>query len=189
MGGGSKGSVFVCARLRLPNTPFPIQVLLFLRKTVPRIPLSRLILPSFAIPPEQMATGLNGGRASGSGRAADANGGQQDQQQQAAAAAAANAAAVAALPPISDAVSVTRTFCGALFLPSVAAFLGSALYSGVPGRLRRTLLGGATFIVVKGVLKIYHKQHTYIRQCQRVILDYNELPSAAPSSNHRAHSN
>ena len=67
-------------------------------------------------------------------------------------------------------------------IDSIAAFLGSALYSGVPSRLRRTLLGGATFIAVKGVLKIYHKQHTYIRQCQRVIVDYNEFPSAASAS-------
>ncbi len=151
-----------------------LQVLKFLRTTVPKIPLSTFFLPSFAIPPEQrVAAVMNGGIA-----ADNRGGGQQQQQQQQAAA----VAAAAALPPISDAVSVTRTFCGALFLPSIAAFLGSALYSGVPSRLRRTLLGGATFIAVKGVLKIYHKQHTYIRQCQRVIVDYNEFPSAASAS-------
>ena len=80
----------------------------------------------------------------------------------------------ASLPPLSDPVSVTRTFCGALFFPTIAAFLGSALYENVPSQLKRTLLGGATFVIVKGVLKIYHKQHNYIRQCQRQILDYKE---------------
>ena len=78
------------------------------------------------------------------------------------------------LPPLSDPVSVTRTFCGALFFPTIAAFLGATLFENVPSQLKRTLLGGVTFVVVKGVLKIYHKQHNYIRQCERKILDYKE---------------
>jgi len=78
------------------------------------------------------------------------------------------------LPPISDPVTVTRTFCGALFFPTIAAFLGSTLYKNVPSQLKRTLLGGFTFVLIKGVLKIYHKQHNYIRQCKRQILDFKE---------------
>ena len=81
---------------------------------------------------------------------------------------------------MTDPVSVTRTFCGALFFPSVASFLGATLYDHVPSQIKRTLLGGLTFLVVKGVLKVYHKQHTFLRQCQRVILDYEE-----PTSVHR----
>lgn len=155
-------------------------MLKFLRTTVPRIPLSRYVIPSFAIPP-----GLRR-MPDGSFRRAGAGGDDPHNLPGQVAAAAANAAnAAAALPPVSDAVSVTRTFCGALFLPSIAAFLGSALYAGVPSRLRRTLLGGATFIAVKGALKLYHRQHTYIRQCQRVIVDFNELPAAAASSSAR----
>lgn len=80
----------------------------------------------------------------------------------------------ASLPPISDPITVTRTFCGALFFPTIAAFLGATLYKNVPGQLKRTLLGGFTFVLVKGVLKIYHKQHNYIRQCKRQILDFKE---------------
>lgn len=86
------------------------------------------------------------------------------------------------LPPITDPVSVTRTLCGALFLPSIAAFLGGALYENVPSQLKRTFLGGLTFVVVKGVFKVYHKQHTYIRQCKRVIMDHNELPVVSNST-------
>jgi len=80
----------------------------------------------------------------------------------------------ATLPPVSDTAIITRTFCGAIFFPTIATFLGSALYENVPSQLKRTLLGGFTFIAIKGVLKIYHKQHSYIRQCKRQILDFKE---------------
>jgi len=78
------------------------------------------------------------------------------------------------LPPPSDPVSVTRTFCGALFFPTVATFLGSALFEDVKSPLKRAAMGGFCFVGVKGVLKIYHKQHQYIRQCRRLILDYQQ---------------
>jgi len=113
-------------------------VLSFLRARLPRLTITKYILPAFASTPE----------GEGSASAAD-------------------------LPPPSDPVSVTRTFCGALFFPTVAVFLGSTLFEDEKSPLRRAALGGFCFIGVKGVLKIYHKQHQYIRQCQRVILDYN----------------
>jgi len=81
-------------------------------------------------------------------------------------------ASAANLPPPSDPVSVTRTFCGALFFPTVATFLGSTLFEDVKSPLKRAAMGGFCFVGVKGVLKIYHKQHQYIRQCRRLILDY-----------------
>merc|ERR1719350_2051088 len=83
-------------------------------------------------------------------------------------------ASAANLPPPSDPVSVTRTFCGALFFPTVATFLGSALFEDVKSPLKRAAMGGFCFVGVKGVLKIYHKQHQYIRQCRRLILDYQQ---------------
>ena len=114
-------------------------VLSFLRARLPRLTITKYILPAFASTPE----------GEGSASAAD-------------------------LPPPSDPVSVTRTFCGALFFPTVAVFLGSTLFEeSSKSPLRRAAMGGFCFIGVKGVLKIYHKQHQYIRQCQRVILDYN----------------
>lgn len=81
--------------------------------------------------------------------------------------------AAASLPPSSDPVSVTRTFCGALIFPTIATFLGGALYPDTPSPVRRALLGGLTFIIVKGVLKVYHKQHQYIRQSRRVIGNFD----------------
>lgn len=117
-------------------------LLKFLRRTVPRIPLSKHLLPVFAhVPARQKIQST--------------------------------------LPPLTDPISVTRTFCGALFFPTVATFLGSSLYPDVQSKLRRTLLGGLTFLTVKGVIKIYHKQHVFVRQGQRKIMDYNEMPSPA----------
>ena len=78
------------------------------------------------------------------------------------------------LPPPSDPVSMTRTFCGALFFPTVAVFLGNALFEHEKSPLRRACMGGFCFVGAKGVLKIYHKQHQYIRQSKRLILDYQQ---------------
>jgi len=87
--------------------------------------------------------------------------------------------AAAAIPPSTDPVSVTRTFCGALFFPTIATFLGSTLFQETASPLKRAALGGLTFVAVKGILKIYHKQHLYIRQCKRVIMDFQEEPHRA----------
>jgi len=83
-------------------------------------------------------------------------------------------ASAASLPPPSDSVSVTRTFCGALVInPTMAFFLGSTLFEDVKSPLKRAAMGGFCFVGVKGVLKIYLKQNQYVRQSRRVILQYN----------------
>jgi hypothetical protein len=104
---------------------------------VPKTPLVRSLMPTFAYQPERRAI-------------------------------------QSSIPPMTDAISVTRIFCGAIFFPSIATFLGATLFKNVPSQIKRTLFGGLTFAVVKGILKIYHKQHTYVRQCQKQILDFNE---------------
>ena len=48
----------------------------------------------------------------------------------------------------------------------------------VQSPLKRAAMGGFCFVGAKGVLKIYHKQNQYIRQCKRQILDYN-VPSSS----------
>jgi len=114
-------------------------VLTFMRARLPRMKITKYILPAFSTEPVP----------EGSSSAAN-------------------------LPPPSDPVSVTRTFCGALFFPTVATFLGAALFEDVKSPLKRAAMGGFCFVGVKGVLKIYHKQHQYIRQCRRKILDYHQ---------------
>jgi len=116
-------------------------VLHFLRAHLPRLQITRFVLPAFASNPESEGS-----------------------------------SSAASLPPSSDPVSVTRTFCGALFFPTIATFLGSTLFEEVQSPLKRAAMGGFCFVGAKGVLKIYHKQNQYIRQCKRQILDYN-VPS------------
>merc|ERR1712210_147636 len=59
------------------------------------------------------------------------------------------------------------------FFPTIATFLGSTLFEEVQSPLKRAAMGGFCFVGAKGVLKIYHKQNQYIRQCKRQILDYH----------------
>merc|ERR1719365_380679 len=83
-------------------------------------------------------------------------------------------ASAASLPPPSDPVSLTRTFCGALFFPTIAVFLGNSLFENEKSPLKRACIGGFCFVGAKGVLKIYHKQHQYIKQSKRQILNYEQ---------------
>ncbi|XP_018324431.1 E3 ubiquitin-protein ligase MARCH5 isoform X2 [Agrilus planipennis] len=78
------------------------------------------------------------------------------------------------IPALSDPVSATRVLCGALLLPTIANIFGKLFFDSVKSNFHKTILGGLTFIAVKGCLKIYHKQQQYIRQCQRKILNYTE---------------
>ncbi|XP_020798487.1 E3 ubiquitin-protein ligase MARCH5 [Drosophila serrata] len=79
-----------------------------------------------------------------------------------------------ATPALSDPVSATRVFCGALLLPTISSIVGRILFDSVDNTLHRTLLGGLTFITVKGILKIYLKQKQYASRKKRRIVDYTE---------------
>lgn len=78
------------------------------------------------------------------------------------------------IPPLHNPVSATRVLCGALLMPTIATLFGKCFFDSVKSNFHKTILGGLTFIAIKGCLKIYHKQQQYIRQCQRKILDYTE---------------
>lgn len=79
-----------------------------------------------------------------------------------------------ATPTLSDPLSATRVFCGALLLPTISSIVGRILFDTIENTLHRTLLGGLTFITVKGILKIYLKQQQYNRKKERKIVDYTE---------------
>ncbi|KAF2903271.1 hypothetical protein ILUMI_02920 [Ignelater luminosus] len=89
------------------------------------------------------------------------------------------------IPPLSDPISATRVLCGALLMPTIANMFGKLFFESVKSNFHRTILGGLTFIAIKGCLKIYHKQQQYIRQCQRKILDYTEANISAYLQNNR----
>ncbi|BES96222.1 e3 ubiquitin-protein ligase [Nesidiocoris tenuis] len=76
--------------------------------------------------------------------------------------------------PVSDGMSCTRVFTGALVLPTIATLVGNMFFQSVSSPFQRALLGGLTFIAAKGVIKMYHKQQTYKRLSRRRILDYTE---------------
>ncbi|CAH0721187.1 unnamed protein product, partial [Brenthis ino] len=71
-------------------------------------------------------------------------------------------------------LSPTRIFCSALLLPTISTIIGKIFFRSVKNNLHRTILGGLTYITIKGALKIYHKQMLYIRHSSRIILDYTE---------------
>jgi len=149
--------------------PWEEPVWRFMRSAVPKIPLARFVLPSFAtcLPRNDYQQ-----RRSLSHQDDGPEGDNDDE---------ANDGAIA-LRPVSDVWVLTRAFCGAIILPSIAARLGSALYSRwLPSSLHCSLLGGATFVLAKGALRVYHMQHIYIRQRKRVIVDYNERPTTSTS--------
>lgn len=75
--------------------------------------------------------------------------------------------------PMSDPVSATRVLCGALVLPTIATMVGKVMFGNVNSNFQRTLLGGVAFVAIKGVFKIYYKQQQYLRQANRVIMDYD----------------
>ncbi|XP_023169167.2 E3 ubiquitin-protein ligase MARCH5 [Drosophila hydei] len=71
-------------------------------------------------------------------------------------------------------VDFARIFCGGIMLPSIATIMGNIMYRNMTPPLYRTLLGGATFIGVKGILKIYLRQKQYLNKTRRHIVDYTE---------------
>lgn len=83
-------------------------------------------------------------------------------------------------------LSPTRIFCSALLLPTISTILGRIFFRSIQNNLHRTILGGLTYITIKGALKIYHKQMLYIRNSSRKILDYTDsnikLYRRAPNS-------
>ncbi|XP_043656800.1 E3 ubiquitin-protein ligase MARCHF5 [Drosophila teissieri] len=68
----------------------------------------------------------------------------------------------------------SRVLCGALLLPTISLYVGRVLYSSVDDRLQQTLLGGLTFIAIKGIFKMYLKHKQYLRRMKSRILDYTD---------------
>ncbi|XP_065648391.1 E3 ubiquitin-protein ligase MARCHF5 isoform X2 [Hydra vulgaris] len=80
----------------------------------------------------------------------------------------------------NDLNSSTRILCGAFTLPTFATAFGNYLFPKVESPLKRVILGGATFILVKGVIQIYYRQQQYLRLARRQIKDFVE-PISKPS--------
>lgn len=59
-------------------------------------------------------------------------------------------------------------------MPTISAIVGRVFFESIQNNLHRTLIGGLSFIAVKGALKIYFKHKQFARKKQRNILDFNE---------------
>jgi len=73
---------------------------------------------------------------------------------------------------MANPVSSTRVVVGAMLMPTFATVVGQVAFRRERNNFRRTMMGGATFLLVKGLLKLYYKQQQYERQVHRQILDY-----------------
>ncbi|XP_017000104.2 E3 ubiquitin-protein ligase MARCHF5 [Drosophila takahashii] len=77
-------------------------------------------------------------------------------------------------PAMTEPLYISRLFCGAVFLPTVATAMGNVFFASLDDPLQRTLLGGFTYIGVKGLLKIYLRQKLYVRRRRRRIVNYTD---------------
>ncbi|XP_030378274.1 E3 ubiquitin-protein ligase MARCH5 [Scaptodrosophila lebanonensis] len=64
------------------------------------------------------------------------------------------------------------SFCTALSLPSFAVVIGKTLYARVESRMLAILLGGLTFVGLKGLASVYLRRCQYQRKRKRYVLDY-----------------
>ncbi|KAH9526940.1 hypothetical protein DERF_000995 [Dermatophagoides farinae] len=74
---------------------------------------------------------------------------------------------------MSDPISICRNFCGALILPTAATFIGGIFFDNIKSNFSRAILGGLTFVLAKGFIKILLRQNQYIRQTHRKILNFD----------------
>ncbi|KAF6018948.1 MARCH5 [Bugula neritina] len=83
-------------------------------------------------------------------------------------------------------VSYTRVLVGALVFPSISTFVGKLLFRSIKSNFQRSLLGGTTYFLSKGFLKMYYLEMSYRRRSQREIVPYDgdgdsdELEEASP---------
>ncbi|CAL8076870.1 unnamed protein product [Calicophoron daubneyi] len=76
-----------------------------------------------------------------------------------------------AIEPASEGYEFPRVLCSALALPTIATVTGQFLYRRVRSDFSRILLGGLTYLLVKGVLSVSYSEMRYMRTCYREVRD------------------
>lgn len=71
-----------------------------------------------------------------------------------------------------DPLPATRVFIGALMLPTFAVTVGSWLKPYIPSSWQRALLGGAAFVAVKGLFRIYYQHQQMKRTALRKVKNF-----------------
>ncbi|EDV22703.1 uncharacterized protein TRIADDRAFT_58535 [Trichoplax adhaerens] len=73
----------------------------------------------------------------------------------------------------TDLSSLSRIICGALALPTIAVTCGNLFYGNYSlSNWQKALMGGATYVILRGAVKMYYKQQQYVQQACRKILNY-----------------
>ncbi|CAG9760908.1 unnamed protein product [Ceutorhynchus assimilis] len=77
-------------------------------------------------------------------------------------------------PPINNRSGPIATItCGALALPTISVYFGKFLFKFVESEFYKTILGGLTFLALKGCLNMYRYQQNYVIVNKREILDFD----------------
>jgi len=71
-------------------------------------------------------------------------------------------------------VSYTRVLVGAMVFPTISTLVGKLFFGSVKSNSQRSLLGGLSFFLMKGILRMYYMQMTYRRRSKRRIENYEE---------------
>ena len=84
--------------------------------------------------------------------------------------------------PYNGPMNVTRTtriLCSALMMPTFATACGNYMFARIHSPVKRTLLGGCMFLLMRGLLKMYYKQQQYVRLASREIANFYEDQEAS----------
>ncbi|KAF5400228.1 Membrane-associated RING-CH protein 5A, partial [Paragonimus heterotremus] len=77
-----------------------------------------------------------------------------------------------AVEPAPDGYELPRLFCSALVLPTIATMTGRLLFRRTRSDTYRTVLGGLTYLGIKGILSVSYREIRYMRACHRIVKNY-----------------
>ncbi|KAH9282675.1 E3 ubiquitin-protein ligase MARCH5 [Echinococcus granulosus] len=69
--------------------------------------------------------------------------------------------------------TIPRILCTSLALPSFAVFFGRILFGRFQSRLGQAIAGGLFYLGFTGLLHIYQREMTFLRNCRRHIVEYD----------------
>ncbi|GAA57274.1 E3 ubiquitin-protein ligase MARCH5 [Clonorchis sinensis] len=77
-----------------------------------------------------------------------------------------------AVEPGPEGYEFPRLLCSALALPTIASMTGRLVFPRVRSDTHRLLLGGLTYLGIKGLLSVSYQEMRYMRTCHRMVKNY-----------------
>ncbi|XP_067928261.1 E3 ubiquitin-protein ligase MARCHF5-like isoform X2 [Watersipora subatra] len=71
-------------------------------------------------------------------------------------------------------ISYTRVLVGALVFPTISTLTGKLCFRSFKSNFQRSLMGGISYFLIKGILRIYYLQMSLKRRTQRQIENYED---------------